>query len=520
MIPQIMAQLHMVFGARILFDNHFNIAHFLKVIAYSVPLIGLTLEYIQTFIDEKLSRVGLEKARNELREANATLEIKVEERTTALAQANAEMLDDLKQGGVVQRGLMEVVATPDYQVDAVNRPYKGWVGGDGYSLLKSTNGDYWLRVSDGTGHGSSGGEAEIVDHLLFSNVIEQAHNSAEALNMMTTILHERFPNANLTYAYFLAHLTPTGRVDYVNARQLAFHIKKNKVEQLPSVPVIVGEIGDIEITKHQTLMLEADESLLIATDGIFEARYWNERNQKNSIVGKRAIKVRAHLSTQDIYKDITSFPNFVQADDILIVKLSKSSAAVEHSLRLMRDMSDEELETLQNSEITSQSWRKTQKAFLLKENNNTEAYYFADLGTETRDFLRKLLEYSEASKRLVRQTQGVISELLLNAQTHMEKPSYLCFTLAFRHDGSILLILVNSSSEENFEKARTYVLEALDAKAAGKTKLDELADKLLEQTSEGGIGLWNAVTQLNGDFWVTFDRKNSYLTSYCIIREK
>ena len=45
-IPQIATQLHMIFGSTALFDNHFNIAHFLKIVAYAVPLAGLLLDYI------------------------------------------------------------------------------------------------------------------------------------------------------------------------------------------------------------------------------------------------------------------------------------------------------------------------------------------------------------------------------------------------------------------------------------------------------------------------------------------
>ncbi len=44
-IPQIVTQLHMVFGSTALFDNHFNIAHFLKIVAYLVPVIGLIWDY-------------------------------------------------------------------------------------------------------------------------------------------------------------------------------------------------------------------------------------------------------------------------------------------------------------------------------------------------------------------------------------------------------------------------------------------------------------------------------------------
>ena len=47
-IPNIATQTHMAFGSSALFDNHFNIAHFLKIIAYLVPLTGLILDYIYT----------------------------------------------------------------------------------------------------------------------------------------------------------------------------------------------------------------------------------------------------------------------------------------------------------------------------------------------------------------------------------------------------------------------------------------------------------------------------------------
>ena len=45
-IPMVILEMHMVFGSDKLFDHHFNIAHFLKIIVYSIPLIGLALDYI------------------------------------------------------------------------------------------------------------------------------------------------------------------------------------------------------------------------------------------------------------------------------------------------------------------------------------------------------------------------------------------------------------------------------------------------------------------------------------------
>ncbi|MGK7872157.1 MAG: methyl-accepting chemotaxis protein [Xenococcaceae cyanobacterium] len=48
-IPNVATQMYMAFGSTALFDNNFNIAHFLKIIAYLVPLIGLSLAYVQTY---------------------------------------------------------------------------------------------------------------------------------------------------------------------------------------------------------------------------------------------------------------------------------------------------------------------------------------------------------------------------------------------------------------------------------------------------------------------------------------
>lgn len=46
-IPEVVTQLHMTFGSKALFDSHFNIGHFLKIVAYSIPLLGLILDYIR-----------------------------------------------------------------------------------------------------------------------------------------------------------------------------------------------------------------------------------------------------------------------------------------------------------------------------------------------------------------------------------------------------------------------------------------------------------------------------------------
>ena len=48
-LPNLLCQLHMIYGHQVNFDNHFNIAHFLKILAYFIPFVGICYEYIQTY---------------------------------------------------------------------------------------------------------------------------------------------------------------------------------------------------------------------------------------------------------------------------------------------------------------------------------------------------------------------------------------------------------------------------------------------------------------------------------------
>lgn len=52
-LPEIAVEAHMAFGSQRLFDSDFNVAHFLKIIAYVVPLSGLVLDYLITYKKQK-----------------------------------------------------------------------------------------------------------------------------------------------------------------------------------------------------------------------------------------------------------------------------------------------------------------------------------------------------------------------------------------------------------------------------------------------------------------------------------
>ncbi|MGF1734881.1 response regulator [Photobacterium satsumensis] len=84
LIPQVMTELHMAFGSVAIFDSHFNIAHFLKIIAYAVPFCGLILDYLQTYKSKLVLEQALFVEKNKLEE-------KVKVRTSELKQSEEMM---------------------------------------------------------------------------------------------------------------------------------------------------------------------------------------------------------------------------------------------------------------------------------------------------------------------------------------------------------------------------------------------------------------------------------------------
>ena len=66
LIPNVLTQFHMAFGSSALFDNHFNVAHFLKIVSYLVPLIGLILDYIQTYQTQAFAMMELDQSNHML----------------------------------------------------------------------------------------------------------------------------------------------------------------------------------------------------------------------------------------------------------------------------------------------------------------------------------------------------------------------------------------------------------------------------------------------------------------------
>ena len=86
-LPEVVVELHMAFGSQRLFDNDFNIAHFLKIIAYVIPLVGLVLDYVQTYKSQIAHHEQLKATHEKLN----TKAFELDRTNNRLTQSNAEL---------------------------------------------------------------------------------------------------------------------------------------------------------------------------------------------------------------------------------------------------------------------------------------------------------------------------------------------------------------------------------------------------------------------------------------------
>ncbi len=110
-IPHIATQLHIAFGSSSLFDNHFNIGHFLKIFAYLIPFIGLTLEYIKTYREQKSSETRIRTILESTQEAIIVIDA---EGFVTLFNPIAETMFNYSADEIIGRKINMLMPEPHY----------------------------------------------------------------------------------------------------------------------------------------------------------------------------------------------------------------------------------------------------------------------------------------------------------------------------------------------------------------------------------------------------------------------
>ena len=102
LIPETVLEVHMAFGSSTLFDNHFNIAHFLKIIAYLVPFLGLVLDYIATHQKLTIAILDLKNTNEEKKRISVFLE-ESQRRAAAILENTVDGLITIDQKGIIDQ---------------------------------------------------------------------------------------------------------------------------------------------------------------------------------------------------------------------------------------------------------------------------------------------------------------------------------------------------------------------------------------------------------------------------------
>lgn len=137
---EIAVELHMAFGSSRLFDSHFNAAHFLKIIAYLVPLTGLTLDYIYTYREKQKTERELKQTVDRL-----SREISVRERGEKDLKINNRKLEQSNE----RLNQFAFVASHDLQEPLRKiETFSGFLTSELANDLSEEHQDYFSRMKN------------------------------------------------------------------------------------------------------------------------------------------------------------------------------------------------------------------------------------------------------------------------------------------------------------------------------------------------------------------------------------
>ncbi len=252
-VPEVIVELHMVLGSQMLFDSDFNSAHFLKIIAYVVPLIGLVLDYIQTYKKRVESHESLQHAHQSL-SAQAN-ELKVTNQR--LAQSNDELE---KFAYIASHDLQEPLRKIQAFGDRLQTSMKGSV--DNKAL------DYIDRMQKASVRMRS-----LIDDLLsFSRVSSQEIElkSVSLNNVIDNVISDLKLTVQEKQAQINITELPTIKAEPVMLYQLFLNLLTNamKFSKADQAPIINISTENVMLEQHEYIQIT------VADNGIgFEQEY-------------------------------------------------------------------------------------------------------------------------------------------------------------------------------------------------------------------------------------------------------
>ena len=243
-VPEVVVELHMVLGSQRLFDSDFNSAHFLKIIAYVVPLMGLVLDYVQTYKKRVESHESLQRAHQWLNSQADELKIT----NLRLSQSNDELE---KFAYIASHDLQE----PLRKIQAF---------GDRLQSTMTTNPERAKDYIDRMQSASARMRSLIDDLLKFSRVSSQEIELTTV--SLSKVLNEVIADLNLTIKDKQAQINfadlPTIQAESVMLYQLFLNLLTNAIkfsaENKP--PIIEITAQDVTLARGDFLQISVQDN--------------------------------------------------------------------------------------------------------------------------------------------------------------------------------------------------------------------------------------------------------------------
>lgn len=240
-IPHLATQIHAAFWSTHLYDAHFFAAHFLKLLAYSVPCIGLLLDYVRVYESESEYFVTQEK---------------------------------LKLARSVQQNLLPSHPPTIDGLDLLGRSFSSdSVGGDYFDFVPMANNNWGIVVADVSGH-DLGASIFMAQTRAYLRALSSENDDIEEIVSRLNQFLTQDSRTHRFVTFFLAKISPASdQMEYVAAGHQSFLFHTDQEHELlgPTGPPL-GVVGDVVQCEKRVAQLHPGSTFVGLTDGILETR--------------------------------------------------------------------------------------------------------------------------------------------------------------------------------------------------------------------------------------------------------
>jgi len=281
-----------------------------------------------------------------LKQANALLESKVQERTEELAVKNSELAeknknitDSIRYAKYIQDAMLpkqEMMQKLLRNYFVLYKP-KDIVSGDFYWLKQHGNVVYIAAV-DCTGHGVPGAFLSIES----SNLLNTAFNADETKSPATILnkldklveqsLHNKIDDIEIRDGMDLAICKinfETHTVEYAGAFNSIYLVRDNKLIEYDADSIYIGNNDDNKPYTNQTFKIEKDDVLYLFSDG-YADQFGGDKGKKYKYSQMQQLLVKNNNKPMDAQKQLLTEEfeqwrgNLEQVDDVMVIGIKIS----------------------------------------------------------------------------------------------------------------------------------------------------------------------------------------------------